>query len=87
MTSPISPRAILIDLDGTLADSLSVMRIAYRRFLEQFQVEPTDAEFDSLNGPPLPEVIRRLKVSHALKDDEQLLLAGYYDIIDQAYKL
>ena len=85
MTSPISPRAILIDLDGTLADSLSVMRIAYRRFLEQFQVEPSDAEFDSLNGPPLPEVVRRLKGSHALEGAEEMLLANYYDVIDQSY--
>ena len=85
MISPIGPRAILLDLDGTLADSLSVMRLAYRGFLEQFDVEPTDAEFNSLNGPTLSEVVRRLKVTHTLEGDEGALLASYFDVIDRAY--
>jgi hypothetical protein len=62
-TCPINPAAILIDLDGTLADSLLVMREAYRLFLDDFQVHGTDDEFSSLNGPPLVEVVRRLKVA------------------------
>lgn len=85
MTLPISPRAILLDLDGTLADSLSVMKLAYRRFLEQFQRKPSDAEFDSLNGPPLSEVVRCLKISHAIEEDEGTLLLKYCDVVDLAY--
>jgi HAD superfamily hydrolase (TIGR01509 family) len=85
MTSCISPRAILLDLDGTLADSLSVMRLAYREFLEKFYVEPTDSEFDLLNGPPIAEVVRRLKAVHALEGDEAALRASYFAVIDRAY--
>lgn len=85
MTSHIRPRAILLDLDGTLADSLSVMRLAYQTFLGQFQVEPTDIEYDSLNGPPLSEIVRRLKAAHALEAEEPALLANYIDVIDRAY--
>ena len=84
-SSASSPRAILLDLDGTLADSLSVMRVAYRLVLEKFQAVPTDAEFDSLNGPPLAEVVRRLKLSHALECNEEVLFDTYTDVIDQAY--
>jgi HAD superfamily hydrolase (TIGR01509 family) len=76
---------MLLDLDGTLADSLSVMKLAYRQFLEQFQREPSDAEFESLNGPPLSEVVRRLKIAHAIKEDEGTLLSSYSGIVALAY--
>lgn len=79
------PRAILLDLDGTLADSLPIMRHAYRKFLGRFRVATTDAEFDSINGPPLPEVVRRLKITHRLKDTEESLVAKYFEIIERAY--
>lgn len=82
----LTPRAILLDLDGTLADSLSVMRLAYQMFLKQFERNPTDDEFDSLNGPPLLQVVRQLKISHALSDDVDVLLANYFGLIDRAYR-
>ncbi len=85
MISVTSPKAIFIDLDGVLADSLSVMRVSYQRFLKQFQVQGTDEEFSLLNGPPLAEVVRRLKAVHGLVDDVDMLLANYFEIIDQAY--
>lgn len=79
------PKAILLDLDGTLADSLSVMRLAYQMFLKQFERIPTEEEFDSLNGPPLLQVVRHLKGSHALSDDVDVLLENYFGLIDRAY--
>jgi beta-phosphoglucomutase len=81
----LTPRAILLDLDGTLADSLSVMRLAYQMFLKQFGRTPTDDEFDSLNGPPLLQVVRHLKISHALSGDVDVLLENYFGLIDHAY--
>lgn len=81
----LTPRAILLDLDGTLADSLSVMRLAYQMFLKQFERKPTDDEFDSLNGPPLLQVVRHLKISHSLSDDIDVLLANYFGLIDRVY--
>jgi HAD superfamily hydrolase (TIGR01509 family) len=85
-TCPTNPAAILIDLDGTLADSLSVMREAYQLFLGDFQVCGTDNEFSSLNGPPLVEVVQRLKVAHALPYDADTLASKYFGIIDQLYR-
>lgn len=85
MTPSINPQAILIDLDGTLANSLSVMYQAYQKFLWQFNVEPTLTEFDSLNGPPLEEVVRRLKSTHSLRDDAYALHLNYFSLIDDLY--
>jgi HAD superfamily hydrolase (TIGR01509 family) len=85
MTSPIRPLAILLDLDGTLADSLPAMRRAYGEFLRQFEIEPTEAEFDSLNGPPLEEIVRKLRVSHRLAAEEPRLLAVYLQILARTY--
>ncbi|NMD07777.1 MAG: HAD-IA family hydrolase, partial [Phyllobacteriaceae bacterium] len=65
--------------------SLPVMYLAYRQFLERFDRVPSEAEFASLNGPPLPEVVRRLKASHALPGDEQHLFDIYEETIDEIY--
>jgi HAD superfamily hydrolase (TIGR01509 family) len=85
MTYQISPKALLLDLDGTLADSLPVMRLSYREFLREFNCEASDVEFDSLNGPPLYEIVRHLKISHAIDEEEDMLLSNYHNKIDTAY--
>jgi len=85
MMTSHAPQAILFDLDGTLSDSLSVMKGAYQKFLQQFGALPTDREFISLNGPPLYEVVQRLKITHGLKGDDKTLYANYCDILDDTY--
>lgn len=79
------PRAILLDLDGTLAASLSVLRATYNRFLESLQRHPSESEFDSLNGPTLPNIVRRLRQTHALEQSEEILLDRYKAYVEEAY--
>lgn len=79
-------RVLLLDLDGTLADSLGVMREVYERFLTDRGAVPTEAEFTALNGPPLREIIRRLKATHSLPGTENSLLPEYQDAIDSHYR-
>lgn len=79
-------RVLLLDLDGTLADSLGVMRDVYERFLTGRGGVPTEGEFTALNGPPLREIIRRLKVTHSLRGSEDALLLEYEDLIDTHYR-
>lgn len=79
------PRAVLLDLDGTLADSISVMSRAYAAFLETLDRKPSLAEFESLNGPPLHEIVRRLKVTHGLQDSQESLLSLYVRVINDLY--
>jgi HAD superfamily hydrolase (TIGR01509 family) len=76
---------VLFDLDGTLADSLTVLRDAYNRFLGQFHARGTDDEFASLNGPPLPEIVRQLMATHGLPGDVDELLIAYSAIIEKTY--
>jgi len=79
------PNTILLDLDGTIADSLKLLKFSYKKFLNNLHLEASDTEFDSLNGPPITEVVSKLKKIYALKEDEHILIRNYFDIIDAAY--
>lgn len=81
----MATRALLLDFDGTLADSMGVARRVYDDFLLAHRRAPTDVEFEDLNGPPLTEVIRRLKMTHQIPNDEHFLLAHYEALLDEAY--
>jgi HAD superfamily hydrolase (TIGR01509 family) len=75
-----------MDLDGTLADSLGVMKKVYERFLEGYHKIPDDNEFEQLKGPPLVDVVRKLQQVHGLPGQHQQLLAEYGWLTDEAYE-
>lgn len=77
---------LFLDLDGTLADSLSVMRGVYGRFLAHFDRSGSDAEFDRLNGPPLIEVIADLARTHGIALPTASLLMIYRGMVEDAYR-
>jgi HAD superfamily hydrolase (TIGR01509 family) len=79
-------RGLFLDLDGTLADSLSVLRRAYFRFLEKFGFAGSDAEFDRLNGPKLSEVVARLHTFYQLPGTTEDLVISYNQLIDDGYQ-
>lgn len=82
----VPSKGLFIDLDGTLADSLSVMRTAYGDFLKHFGKTGSDVEFDLLNGPPLKTVVITLAEVHCLSPSIDELILIYRDIIKAAYK-
>lgn len=84
-TLNLCPRVILFDLDGTLADSLPVMRNVYKKFMKQFNRKDSDAEFAAINGPPLVKIVKYLQEKHSLNFDNQFLLTSYLDLIDKSY--
>lgn len=80
------PQAICIDLDGTLANSVSVLSAVYHAFLASFGHAGSDEEFRSLMGPSLVEIVRRLKVAYTLEQDEEALIAHYHSLVLLSYR-
>jgi len=79
-------RGLFLDLDGTLVDSLSGLRRAYFQFLREFNLDGSEAEFDRLNGPKLPEIISALQMKYHLPGDHADLLELYNRLIDAVYE-
>lgn len=77
MTAP----GLFLDLDGTLADSLPLLRKAYHSFLEQHGKRGSEDEFQRINGPPLPQIVQLLKESHGLPENTGDLLACYMELL------
>jgi HAD superfamily hydrolase (TIGR01509 family) len=82
----LSGRGLLLDLDGTLADSVPALRAVYFAFLAELGATGTDAEFARLNGPPLAKIIQLLKDAHDLRDEPAVLLSRYSDMIARAHQ-
>lgn len=80
-------KGLFLDFDGTLADSLPVMRDAYDRFLAAHQVAGSEAEFQSLSGPPLAEIVGRLQERHRLVPPPEELLQQYRALLASAQPL
>jgi mannitol-1-/sugar-/sorbitol-6-phosphatase len=79
-------RGLFVDLDGTLADSLGVLRKVYSRFLAEFGHEGHDAEFDQLNGPKMTEIVSILRMRYELPGEADELGLIYNQLIDETYK-
>lgn len=71
------PKALLVDMDGTIVDSLPMLFDAYRAFLHQFGHVGTSLEFLTLIGPSIPEIVVILRDRYHLKGDLNTLLDGY----------
>jgi HAD superfamily hydrolase (TIGR01509 family) len=83
--SPSFRRGLFLDLDGTLADSLTALRAVYYDFLARFGVAGSEAEFQSLNGPPLVRIVDILRKTHDLAPSREELLALYGDLIARSH--
>jgi beta-phosphoglucomutase-like phosphatase (HAD superfamily) len=82
----VSDRGVFIDLDGTLADSLATLRDVYRAFLRNYGVQGTEAEFQSLDGPPLLQIVTSLRALHDLRGKIEDLTAEYAAMIRKAHR-
>ncbi len=77
---------LFLDLDGTLADSVTALRNVYHSFLVSFGASGDEAEFQRLNGPPLGEIVERLRTSHKLPGTPADLLRKYSAMVSQAHQ-
>lgn len=78
-------RGLLLDLDGTLADSIAALKTVYLDFLAGFGIAGSPEGFAALNGPPLAEVVARLRETHGLTGSPAELLARYRALVDAAH--
>ncbi|MEC7840513.1 MAG: HAD family phosphatase [Chlamydiota bacterium] len=60
---------LLIDMDGTVVDSLPQLKLMYYDFLKRNGIEGTDQEFKELNGAFLSDAIKMLNEKYRLHLD------------------
>jgi len=78
-------KGLFLDLDGTLADSLGLLRSVYDEFLGQFGCTGSAAEFRDLIGPPIPAVVACLRDAHRLPGTTEELVAHYHALIAKVH--
>lgn len=79
-------KGIFLDFDGTLSNSIDSLNKAYYTFLQYFGVKGSEDEFQSLNGPPLSEIISTLQKRYGLEDSLDQLTARYASLIQFAHQ-
>lgn len=75
----------LFDLDGTLADSISIMKEVYYFFAATKEFTPSYEEFALLNGPSIEEIVYYLCDQHSLSKSFEFNLELYKSIIKTSY--
>ena len=78
-------RALLLDFDGTLADSLGFLRAVYDGFVSSLGGEPSGDEFEALNGPPVAEIVDRLCRRHSAAGGSREDVRRYEAMIDRRF--
>jgi len=61
-------KALFFDFDGTLVDSLPILRGVYFSFMKKVGQEGSEEEFQQLNGPNIDEIVKYLKERYQLTD-------------------
>ena len=77
--------AIFFDLDGTLCDSMPVLYASYSKFLEDFQVNASKEEFETLIGPSIEEIVQVLIEKHELPLSYEHAKGAYKKHLYEAY--
>jgi len=78
-------RALFLDFDGTIADSLGVLYNLYNAFLKHYGKEGSLEEFAELNGPAMPEVLQILKKRHGINGSASELFGSYQKKLLEVY--
>jgi HAD superfamily hydrolase (TIGR01509 family) len=78
-------RGLFLDLDGTLADSLGVMKAVFFAFHARHGLTCSDADFDEANGPSLAEIVSGIRSRNGLPETAAELLAEYWRLVEGEY--
>ncbi len=78
-------KAVLVDFDGTLVDSLGELYRVYSGFLEHYGKKGTQEEFQELNGPSISQVIDILAKRYHLEHAADILMQTYWSKLRAFY--
>ncbi len=79
-------QGLFLDLDGTLADSMPVLRQVFGKFLETHGIVPDPEEFRDLAGVRLPEIMAFLKKRYGLSQEPDQLVHEYLLAVGGRYQ-
>lgn len=79
-------QGIFLDLDGTLADSMLVLRTAFIEFLEVRKLELEPEVFRGLAGVRLPEIMAFLKKHYGLSQTPAEMVEEYLHSVGNRYE-
>lgn len=79
-------KAVLVDLDGTLADTVKPLYKLYCDLLLPHEVQGTPEEFKTLNGKSLKEIVAILKAHYPIPSSEAALMAEYDAGVARVYQ-
>jgi HAD superfamily hydrolase (TIGR01509 family) len=77
--------ALLVDLDGTLADSHAALRACFDAFLTRRGFAPDRADFDALDGVRLADIPARLQERFDIDEPFEKLRSEYEQSVAEAY--
>lgn len=78
-------KAILCDLDGTLADTLPLLYAVYLEFLRRYGHEGSQEEFRKMAGHTIHDAVGLLSQKYHLSGDVPALLREYRQILAERY--
>lgn len=79
-------KAVLVDLDGTLADTVKPLYKLYCDLLAPHGKQGNPDEFRTLNGKSLKEIVAILKARYDIPSSEEMLLAEYDAGVARVYQ-
>ena len=78
-------RGLFLDFDGTLANTVPMLRKTYFNFMDCYNRAGSDEEFVALMGPPLSEIAAFLKEKHTLEPPVDELVQRYRELLRDDY--
>lgn len=77
---------IHVDFDGTLANSLPMMKKSFFDFIDFYRLDSASIKFSDLNGPTLKEITKVIKEQGGLKEKTNDLYQHYLSIVLKNYE-
>lgn len=78
-------KAVFIDMDGTLVDSHPALMKAYKTFMIDHGLNPTEEEFTELIGPSIMEIMETLRTRYGISSTAEELRERYHGLLEKVY--